>query len=175
MINDPRYKIETLQFDVDMAEAVATCMDYEMCAAACRECPNYGRLWTCPPFVDDRPALHPERFGRLRLYVTRITFVRRSDPNVFYAVKNEIISTLKADNAGLGGVIYGFAGRCDLCAECARLSSLPCRHPESATPSLEGVGFDVGKVLKRFCNLELEWTTATAPSRTLTYVAAIAH
>lgn len=176
MLHDQSYTIENRQFDVDMHHAVQSAMNRPMCAAACRECPNFGTVWTCPPFDADNPVLHPEQFGRLRLYVSRITFVRRANPNVFYVVRDQIADQLRRDNSHLAGLIYGFAGRCDLCpAGCARVDGKPCRHPDLAVPSLEGVGFDVGALLHNFCGMELEWSTPNNVAHTLTYVAGIAY
>lgn len=170
----PEYSTEKLIFDIPMDKAIETAMDIGMCRRACASCPFYGRLWSCPPFVTDTDAQHPERYDTLRLIVTHISLARRCDTSrlseIFHRIKRALIPGLAEQAALKGGVLYGFAGQCDFCdKECTRLSGKPCRHPRLAGPSLEGVGFNVGALLETFCGLSLQWD-----SPTLTYVAGIA-
>lgn len=63
-----------------------------------------------------------------------------------------------------------FAGTCLLCGRgagqgaessggCTRREGLPCRHPDKVRPSLESVGFDIGKTAKELFGLELKWAS----------------
>lgn len=71
-----------------------------------------------------------------------------------------------------------FAGTCLLCGRgagqgtkrgagqgaessggCTRREGLPCRHPDKVRPSLESMGFDIGKTAKELFGLELKWAS----------------
>lgn len=59
-----------------------------------------------------------------------------------------------------------FAGTCLLCGRgaeqgsvCTRREGLPCRHPDKVRPSLESMGFDIGKMAKELFGLELKWAS----------------
>lgn len=59
-----------------------------------------------------------------------------------------------------------FAGTCLLCGQgaeqgggCTRREGLPCRHPDKVRPSLESMGFDIGKTAKELFGLELKWAS----------------
>ena len=53
-----------------------------------------------------------------------------------------------------------FAGTCHLCLDedCTRKAGLPCRYPDKIRPSLEAVGFDMGKTSAELLNIEMKWT-----------------
>jgi predicted metal-binding protein len=63
--------------------------------------------------------------------------------------------------SGLWGLI---GGNCELCRTCTALEGKPCRHPEKARTSLEGIGVDVVGLLGelgldgRFHADRLTWT-----------------
>lgn len=42
---------------------------------------------------------------------------------------------------------------------CTRREGLPCRHPDKVRPSLESMGFDIGKTAKELFGLELKWAS----------------
>lgn len=53
------------------------------------------------------------------------------------------------------------AGKCSLCDECVGVSSgLPCRHPFTARPSMEGMGVDVVATTKR-AGMQLHFNQGT--------------
>lgn len=42
---------------------------------------------------------------------------------------------------------------------CTRREGLPCRYPDKVRPSLESMGFDIGKTAKELFGLELKWAS----------------
>lgn len=53
-----------------------------------------------------------------------------------------------------------FAGTCFDCPEgtCTRLSDLPCVRPGKIRPSLEALGFDLGRTASELLGIELRWS-----------------
>ena len=47
------YSVQTIETRVPVAEYLRTCVDVEKFLGFCRECGNYGRRWSCPPFEFD--------------------------------------------------------------------------------------------------------------------------
>ena len=43
------YRTERLETSIDIASYIDGYVDVERFLACCRECPNYGQLWSCPP------------------------------------------------------------------------------------------------------------------------------
>lgn len=48
-----QYSLRDLTAQVRVSEYVKTCVDVERFLALCRECPNYGKIWACPPLSED--------------------------------------------------------------------------------------------------------------------------
>ena len=53
-----------------------------------------------------------------------------------------------------------YAGTCHLCPEetCAPSEGRPCRYPDRIRPSLESLGFDIGKTASELLGIELKWS-----------------
>ena len=174
------FDIDHARVDVPMVEALK-CIDKEMCASACRSCPRYSTSWSCPPFDRyDFAGLHPDRFNTLSLIVTRFVSHEKMPLETARRLFNEemrkFMPWIRSEAKAKGGVVYGFAGSCDLCTSpCTRNENKPCLHPDIAGPSLEAAGFDVGKLLERYCKMELSWSYDGFAPQTMTYVSAIAY
>lgn len=64
---------------------------------------------------------------------------------------------------------------CPYCGEvpCARIEGGPCRHPDKVRPSLEAIGFDIGKTAKDLLGLEIKWSRGGFIPEYLTLVCGI--
>jgi predicted metal-binding protein len=143
--------------------------------ALCRECPNYGANWACPPFDFDVPALL-KKFGCLYVFGAKVTHpeevVRSADTyeksmeytgRIFKGVKvllSELLRTLEDRYPGGLGLS---AGRCDACPACARGEGRPCRFPDRCRHSLESMGFDVAAIAENMLGTRLLWTKGALP------------
>ncbi len=175
------YSLERLVKDIPMSDAIKVAMSRDACDKACRACPRYGRSWACPPFeLYDFPGLHPERFDTLRLVVTRINTEKPVSMDegygIFLTEKQLLMPQLYQTAREKEGIVYGFAGTCDLCSDdCTRSLGQPCRHPDLAGPALEAAGFDVSCLLREFFGLDLVWSDNGNAPDVMTYVAGIAY
>lgn len=173
------YRYERYVVRVAMSDAVSAAFRPEDCARACMACPNYGTVWTCPPFDAARGDVDPRRFDSLELYIVRIYPLGGGYPmetceEFFLPEKRRLMADI--DRIPNVGAVYSFAGRCEYCSgKCARVEGKACRFPDKAHPSLEGVGFDVNELLINFAGMEVEWGTDGHLPSVLTFVAGIAR
>ena len=153
--------------------------DTERFMALCRQCGNYGRLWSCPPFGFDADT-------RLRAWSTALIVASRFKLPPELESPEDGMTILRGIKAGLeerlldlekkyGGMAFGFSGECTLCDECARLSGRECLHPDKVRPALEAYGFNVDKTLRNLLGIEMEWGTNGVMPSTLTLVGALFH
>ena len=149
---------------------------------ACRACPDYGRVWSCPPGVPDaRTAFAP--FRTVYLVGVRVdyapgTIAAADTPErtealrqaSYGVVKKQLLSTLLELEKAVPGSWTVAAGRCEQCDVCTRREGLPCRKPERMRYSFSAFGFDLGKLARELLGLELLWADRGLPA----YNAAIA-
>ena len=68
-----------------------------------------------------------------------------------------------------------YAGTCHLCPlnSCTRINGFPCLHPQEIRPSLESVGFDIGKTVSELLHIELQWSNDARLPEYLTLVSGL--
>lgn len=143
--------------------------DEEKFLGLCRECPQYGGRWGCPPHgFDSLDYLSGYRYA----YVLGVKVVpgRRDHlpegrsvgevcREMLEGVRRLIdVRLLDMEREHPGGKAF-FAGSCLLCPEgaCTRPAGKPCRNPGSLRPSLEALGFDIGRSAAEILGVELRW------------------
>lgn len=155
----------------------------------CRACPNYGRCWTCPPFIHDEP-MRIKQYEWVLVLGAKITPDQelRNSPDSA-AERNALAHRLitqtwlqnveplmrSLENAHADSMLLcGFFACPAQCAKhCARIDGKPCRHPQLMRPSLEAYGFDVALTTSQLLELELLWGTDNALPRYTTLVTAL--
>lgn len=157
---------------IAVADYIRDYRDVERVQGYCTQCTNYGRVWGCPPFDFD----FDELIGGCtvaRVFATKITFSEEMLSKTYTVDERKAVMAQAIDEAcevelprlyalevsTPGSVI--FTGRCRLCRpkECARVSGLPCRHPEKMRHSLESVGFDLEKTSRELLGIPLQWAS----------------
>lgn len=162
--------MSTLSYTTDEQTAtlsVSTCIaryrDAERIAGYCRQCPQYGRSWGCPPFdfdVDQYLTRHTTALiVATRIYPDEADIPLAEALNFLQPERRRIERKLLEMERRYGGRSYAYAGRCLYCPadSCTRPSGLPCRHPEWVRPSLEACGFDLGQMVTDLFGFELQW------------------
>ena len=136
--------------------------------AMCSQCPNYGRVWSCPPFVSPYD-LSP--FTTAAVVATTITFDATDVSAIYPEEQQKAIMTEAIDAAWQHLLPYlyeqealhpgsrVFTGRCRLCRSmpCTRPDGQPCRHADRLRHSLEAIGFDVEALTRDLLDIRLEW------------------
>lgn len=161
---DVSYTIEKYQAEIDAKAYIEGFRRADYFIKFCQQCKNYGRRYGCPPFEDD-PLAAIKGFGRVRLLGVKITPKDKTLPlEAANDLMDPAISELNAEllnlEQALGGRAYGFVGSCPYCggAPCARIKGKPCKHPDKVRPSLEAIGFDIGKTATDLLGLDIQWS-----------------
>ncbi len=157
------YTVERYTAEIDAKAYIEDFRKADYFIKLCQQCGNYGRRYGCPPF-DDEPLVAVERYDRVRLMGVKITPNDKSLPieaanDLMQPVVSEMNEELLETEKSLGGMCYGFVGSCPYCggASCARIDGKPCRHPYKVRPSLEAIGFDIGKTAKDLLGIDIKW------------------
>lgn len=173
-------KVEVKEANLSMSQLIENCYRPTECLKACRNCENFGKIWCCPPFTDDFVEIYKNH--KVKIIVTKIDFDGSQTPlenklDIYSDVCSTIHQTLLQKERGMSGIALSFVGNCTFCptGTCTRPQCLPCRHTEKARRSLEGVGFDVGLILKKYFNMKLDWSNKDKEYSYLTFVAAFIY
>ena len=161
------YTIEALTRTVPLAEFRRELVDVPRFSGYCRDCPNHGQYWSCPPYAFD-PAEIWARYDSLLLLVHKVVFRKdRLFPLERRAFEEKELPRIKADmnralldrEAQAPGSLALFPGRCEWCQSCARLTGEPCRFPEKMRYSIESLGGDCGGAIERYFGETLQWAS----------------
>lgn len=138
----------------------------------CKACNRYGNCWACPPHGFD-----PDEY--LGGYRTALVVGTRIIPDeavrTATATPQQCIETGERIIAGVRQALDErlleferrhpdsrafFAGTCHWCppGTCTRIGGETCRHPDKIRPSLESLGFDIGKTSSELLGIELKWS-----------------
>ena len=117
------------------------------------KCHGYGRSWACPPAVGtlDECRERCERFDRMFLINKKFDLKDRFDfKGMGQAMRDfkkyEDIFDDLMEGTGINYLLLGNEG-CGRCEECT-WPDAPCRFPKRLHHSLEGYGFDIGRMAK---------------------------
>ena len=120
-------------------------------------CGNYGKTYMCPPDIGPIETLMEQlrSFGRALLYQTVAPLEDSFDLEGMTAGGKRHSQVSQAIHRALpsmpGAYLHLAGGGCLLCETCAKLDSLPCRHPEQALGSLSAYGVDVYSTTQSTC------------------------
>lgn len=164
------YKTQRYQAEIPVKEYLERYVDVETFLESCRACPNYGKLWSCPPYEFD-PLDYWREYNTLYLIAEKIQFDKEYAGKSFPQEKiEEITRTALGDvKARLSRELYEkeqefpgsvslSAGCCTWCGGiCKRTEGQPCRFPDKMRYSIESLGGNVGLTISRLMGIELEW------------------
>lgn len=156
--------------------------DADKFLALCRACPNFGKMWACPPFPADPPILS-EPGAVCELFLTEIPMPEippEADPKseterAYGEARREIDARLLEIEGRLPRALALFGGSCRNCPlpACPRGRRLPCPRPQFMRPSLEALGFDVSAAAREIFGAELEWASDSRPPEKIRIVSAV--
>lgn len=181
------YSMRTKQVTIKADDFVDQYRDVERILGYCRQCPGFGKTWSCPPYDFD-PATVTSGFKTVTVTGTTLEFDEETRASCKTAEQSsatgrkamhEVMRTLlpqlyEQERQEPGSRCFTF--RCVLCPEgCTRPEGKPCRHREMMRHSLESVGFDLVAVTRDLLGFDLEWSSDGSLPRHLTIVTAIFH
>lgn len=156
-----KYTVRELEAEVPIQEYLRDCVDVPKFLACCKVCPNYGAIWSCPPYEFDPKEIW-KRYAGLRLYARMLAPKypdqdAESAAHALRAEKDTYLGKLLDWEAIVPGSMALAAGSCNLCAACAKKDGKPCRRPERMRYSIESLGGDVGLTVSRYFGQPLLW------------------
>ncbi len=164
------YTVTRHEASVSVTDYIEGYVDVPVFLKACQACPNYNKVWSCPPYDFDVLS-YWRQYKTLRLLASKITFdeevlTKEYTKKEADAVINKVLSPEKKklsdelfllENKYPGSVSLS-AGSCALCSNgCAKKDGLPCRYPETMRYSIESLGGNVGLTIEKLMGLKLEW------------------
>lgn len=154
---------------ISTEELIGRFRDGERILSYCRECPNFGTTWACPPFDTNVE-------GELRKYryVTIFLDIVFTDSKGLMEEKKKIADELREKEKEYDGLSLSGIGGCHICGTCARTDGKCCRHPELVRPSIEAWGFDVSLITEQLFGHKLTWSSEDN-IRELSIVTAMFH
>ena len=156
------YTIERFQKRVSVKDYIDGYVNVEEFEECCKVCPNYGKVWSCPPY-NFKAEDYWEGFSELIVFARKIVFNREISPkeayNIMFEVKKDMSQELFEMEKEIIGSVSLSAGSCDLCEDvgCTRASQLPCRYPQTMRYSIESIGGNVGLTVSKFMGIKLQW------------------
>jgi len=165
-----KYQVEMLTDTVSVDEYVSRFLNVDLFISCCRQCPNYGNVWSCPPFDFDVED-YWKKYDSFEVDLARIIIdpaarevvygedeINDIGRQVLQKEKNALMEKLLAEEVPPDRISL-LAGNCRLCGEgnCARRINEPCRQPEKMRYSIEALGGDVAKTIKEMFGYEMLW------------------
>lgn len=177
-----KYEIEKLEAETDIPSYLKEYVDIPTFLECCKACPNYGKIWSCPPYDFDVEA-YWKRFGRLKIFGTRLIFQKEDTERTYTKEELDVIlkETLEIEKRRLSGEMERrereipgsealSAGSCICCESCTRPEGKACRCPEKMRYSIESLGGNVGKTASRLLGAEIEWMEENRLPRCFTLI-----
>ena len=163
-MNEKGYSVERFEKEITIDELLKDYFDYDFTLSKCRECPGFATTWSCPEFDFD-PREFFLRYKTFRLIIDKVDNTGTSTMDEalerLFAEKrlfDKDMRRIESENPGS----YGLAAQeCIECHKCARLSGLPCIHPDIMRYGLEALGTFPVKLAKDQFGLETIWSDGT--------------
>lgn len=153
-----------------VSDFVKTCVDVSRFLVCCKECPNYNRRWSCPPYDFSVESVW-NQYTAILLYEEKIfvkpelrersfsqEVINELSRALIAPAKRQMTDTLLTMEKEYPGSMALFAGTCDFCESCDKEQGIPCRHPELMRYSIEALGGNVTKAVQLYYDDTILWT-----------------
>lgn len=169
------YRLSHIVVSIETKKFIENFYDIENVSALCRQCDNYGKIWSCPPFERDTNRMLLQ-FKRGYIIGTKIMLC--SEQNINETIK-EVRMIIDSKLLDMEAIYHGsrsfFAGSCILCSpeQCRRNRNAPCIYPNRQRPSLESMGFNVVKASSELLGIEILWGEKDLSQRYITLISGL--
>lgn len=176
------YKTERLSAELDTKKYIDEYVNIEEFIMYCKECSNYGKKWSCPPY-DFNVLDYWKNFNSIYILGEKITFNQEERlknygkaeieyimSDVLFKEKQKLTEELYKLEKQYEGSVSLSAGSCSLCGDgimdsknCTRVScnnstaKESCVHFDKMRYSIESLGGNVGKTCSQLLGINLEW------------------
>lgn len=167
--------IEKISATIGIHEYIKEFRNVEHFLGFCRACNGFGKTWACPPFERE---IDLERWQYANIFGTKIVVdpsiasrpmspeeLKVATAKILLPIRRSLDKELLELEAKTPHSRALFAGSCKSCDDlpCTRPSGKPCAKPDQMRPSLEAMGFDVGRTTSELLGIELQWSSDTLP------------
>ena len=154
------YTLTRFENEIDIPSYVEGFVDIAGFLECCKKCPNYGNIWSCPPYDFD-PMDIWRAHERILIAGYRLNFgsdrTEEGMTQALWDVKQKLAEELFELECEIPGSVSLSAGSCQICKGCTKPSGEPCRFPDKMRYSIESIGGNVGKTISDLCGIEIEW------------------
>jgi predicted metal-binding protein len=154
---------------ISVPEYLERFVDVPTFLEACKACPNYDRVWSCPSYDFD-VLKYWNRYKTFQLLATKITFDEEILSKTYTAEEQKKLlddvlppekqklsdELLRAEKLNPGSISLS-AGSCHLCSQCTKPTGRSCLNPDMMRYSIESLGGNVGLTIEKLLGLNLEW------------------
>ena len=127
----------------------------------CLQCPNFDKLWSCPPSAPDFEKFSARyKYADMFLFWAETKqFSEEENPTLacyeFLKKKNRQY-LLKREKEKSGRAVFSFS--CNLCSICGKKEGKPCKKPEKMRFDLTAFGFMVEDLSQVLMNHQVSWS-----------------
>lgn len=177
------YRTEVLTKTISVKDFMENYYEPVKFLEACKMCPSYGKVWSCPPRKIATTDLVKD-YSKVILSIVKVVYseedraysrtltpeeLEHYKTDTYGTVKKLFNETLLAVEMLIPGARIVAAGECRHCNVCARVDGKPCRFPEKMRYSFSSLGINITEMVKRELDVDLLWSAGEVPE----YVAAI--
>lgn len=170
------YELERFEQEIDIGTYVKEYVDVDYFLNLCRECPSYGRVWSCPPY-DFNPVSLLKSYDMFHIqgYVIKYSGERTEKEmiEVLREVKQKLSKELRLQEDDSSMALE--AGSCNECERCSRSDGKKCIHPEKMRYSVESLGGNVTKILEELCGKRIQWIDGNSLPNHFILIGGILH
>ncbi len=169
------YTIKTSYKNITTDELINNYYDREKIENFCKQCENYDKVWSCPPY-DFNTEEYVRQFENIYIIGSQIIFDKTTIENVNTEenIKKYSIETILKERKKVFEKLLALeskfpnskainSGNCSICKKCTRVNNKKCINESLIRYSLESLGFDVGKITNEILGIELKWSSETLP------------
>ncbi len=164
------YDTKMLTAEIQVRDYLREYVDVDTFLEKCKECPNYEKIWSCPPFLFDARQ-YWEQYKNLKLYGVKILFdPKLREQTLSLQEQDQIIKeVVEVEKQKLSTILWEMeeeipnsislsAGACSTCGEtCPRSQGKKCIHPDKMRYSIEALGGNVGRTVTDLFHIDLKW------------------
>ena len=164
------YTTQLYHASIPVSEYLEHYVDVKTFLNACKACPNFDKVWSCPSYDFDVLS-YWRQYQTLLLTARKITFCEEAlsltfPPEEVNEIINQVVlpekqkltDMLMEEEKKYPGSISLSAGSCNLCKNgCAKPLGQPGRFPDQMRYSSESLGGNVGLTIEKLMGIQLEW------------------
>lgn len=164
------YTLSYHRASISVPEYLENYVDVPTFLKACKACPNYNKLWSCPPYDFD-VLDYWNKYTTMNLLAVKVEFDEEALSktysqeeindilhDIFVVQRSNLTEKLLEEEKDYPGSVSLSAGSCCRCPNgCTKTEGKPCRFPNEMRYSIESLGGNVGLTIEKLMGLSLEW------------------